>query len=211
MGRLGLLQVLHLAIGDRGNGHEPAADGPLGNLTNGLLGQLNRRLGLAAVATGGVQNRARGTDQLPLHRLVAHDFGVVQDMTQVGDRIHQRRNRRHPAHPFQRLLLPQVVGDRDQVGRLAAFVQGEAGGEDLAVRIQIEVLRGQLFDGHEEGRGLHQHGAEDRALGLDVVRQRGSRGRRRHHSVIHRHGPPIVPQVSRFRAEPVTAPAFGPS
>ena len=75
----------------------------------------------------------------------------------------------------------QLVGDRDRVGRLPPAVQGGDGVEDVAVGGLVEVVgTAGLYRGGDGVAG-QQHGAEQRLLGIQVVR-RDAGGARAHSS-----------------------------
>lgn len=64
------------------------------------------------------------------------------------------------------------MGDTDGIYRLAAAVQVNDRQEDEPVRLAVEVLGAQAFDGAGDGIPVEQHGAKHGPLGIKRVRRR---------------------------------------
>src|SRR5579862_4288650 len=94
----------------------------------------------------------------------------------------QIRNSRHSVHQlrqicrstggFELAFSPQLVAKRDEVNGLLRLAQLNHVIEDAAMRVEKEILRLELLNGRVEHVVLDQNGAEDAALGFEVLRQR---------------------------------------
>ena len=111
-------------------------------------------------------------------RHLADDLRVVR---RVRGRRDERRQLVDPlaaAGALELAALLELVDERDRVDRLAARVERERRAVDLRVALAVEVARVEdLADRPDRTRGEH-HRAEDRLLGVEILR-RDRGGRRR--------------------------------
>ncbi len=165
------LDVVDLAVGDAADRHQPAGEGVLGDPEDVLLGALDGLARLAVVERTGGQDALGGRHQPAFDRLVVDDLGVVDDVGDIGQGVDQRRQIGGAADLFEETLFGELVADRHEVGGLALFVEIDAGLEDDAVALEVELVVPELVDDVEHGAGVEQHRAEDGAFRLGVVRQ----------------------------------------
>ena len=66
---------------------------------------------------------------------------------------------------------PELVGDRDRVGRFTLAVERFDRLEDVAVRGLVEVVGPARLEGGRDRVARQQHRTEQRLLGLQVVRR----------------------------------------
>ena len=97
------------------------------------------------------------------------DLAVVGGIGDVRQGVDHGREVGRAPDPFELALLAEVVGHREQIHRLAAFVEREARGVDEAVGLDVELLIADLFDDHEQRIGVEEDGAEHSAFGLGFV------------------------------------------
>ena len=116
----------------------------------------------------------RRAQQPSQQRVLAHDLRVAAGVAGGGHHARQLVDGSRPADVLQLAELAQPVGDRQHVHRLDFVVQREHRLVDRAVALAVEVLRTQsLFDHERVQRPIGQQDrAEDRLLGVEVVRRR---------------------------------------
>jgi hypothetical protein len=84
----------------------------------------------------------------------------------------------------------QFVDERDRVDGLSLSVEGEGGAVDLRVALSVEVSRREHLADRPDSAGGEHHRAEDRLLGIEVLR-RNRGGRRGGRCLSHwLHDPP---------------------
>ena len=70
----------------------------------------------------------------------------------------------------------QLVGERDEIGRLAPLVEIKCCSIDDLVIPTIEVVVLQEFGDARDGVAVNQNAPEDRLLGLDILRRKAFLG-----------------------------------
>ena len=117
--------VEHVAHGDEVFGLPPLRDGE-----NGALGGIERVLGVDPLAEADVDDLGAGVDQAAQRRGALDDAGVVLDVDGGGNGVEQAGEVGEPA---RLVVLPaplQLVGEGDEVGRLAPVIEIEDGAID---------------------------------------------------------------------------------
>jgi hypothetical protein len=103
--------------------------------------------------------------------VLLHDAGVAAGVGDGGGAGLQADEDARAADGIEHAGPAQRLGDSDRVGRVTLGVEGGDGVEDVAVGRLVEVVGRQLdLDRGDDGVAAEQHGAEQRLLGLDVVR-----------------------------------------
>ncbi len=113
--------------------------------------------------------------------MLLHDPRVAagaRDRRRVGL---QGDERRRAAGRIQHAEAAQLLGNRDEIGRMPVHVERGDGREDVRVGRLVEVLGADLLDHDRDGVTRKQHGAEHRLLGIEIVRRypRAARARNR--------------------------------
>jgi hypothetical protein len=106
-------------------------------------------------------------------------FRVVLDVGGLRHAVDQRGHVRRPAHRVEFAGSSQLVFQRDEVHRHPPLGELDDLLENPAVGIPVEVLMAYQLHGDVVGVVLDQDRAQDRALGLEIVRQRPFGGDRR--------------------------------
>ncbi len=153
-----------------------AALGEVEQVRLGLLDLLGGRAFQVAVERV-VDDRLADLDELAAQVAVADLAAVILG---VDDRHHRGGEADQIGRPpdfLQRLVLVEHALEGDRGGDLAAVDQPAAGLEDAAVHRIGEVLDPQELRHPLVGAVVHQHGAEQRLLGLQVVRRLAARRR----------------------------------
>ena len=143
---------------------------PVSDLKDGALSLLDRRLSLQALIETEIVEPAPGVDQAPLERVVGDDPGVVLDVGRGGDRRRQRGEHLQAPHPQQGSLALQLVRQGQGVDRCPLGEEVEHGPEEIRVSIEVEVVGLQLAHHDPDLIFVQEQRAQDRALGIDVVR-----------------------------------------
>ena len=152
---------------------ELAGDALLREVEDDPLGLVDEVAGLAGAVPAEARDLAAGTDQPAQRRRLAHDPRVVRGVRARGDEGRQLVQAHAAADVLELAPLLEHVGERDRVDRLALRVERERGAVDLRVRLAVEVARVEdLADGADRA-GRDHHRAEDRLLGLEVLRGNG--------------------------------------
>ena len=110
----------------------------------------------------------RGEDHLAQRRLVLHDLNVAVEVEQLGQSFIERDQVTDPVDGFELAIAHQLVGERDVVDLLLPVVEFQHPPEDAAVLIQAEVVGLKRRGDVDELLVVHQHGAQNHALGVDV-------------------------------------------
>ena len=144
----------------------------LGEVEEDLLGAVDELRRLPRALPAKPCDLAAGPDQAPQRGGLLDDLRVV---ARVRARRHERRqlvDADLATGVLELAPLVELVDERDRVDGLALRVQRERGPVDLRVALPVELaaVRGEhLADGRDRTRGEH-HRAEDRLLGVEVLR-----------------------------------------
>ncbi len=141
-------------------------DAVLGELEDGLLGAAQHLLGFVGVVDGFGDGALRDVDEPAQQRLVAHDANVVLDGGPLGNAVNQRRQIRDAADGLHFLAAVQFFDQRDHVHRAAALLQVAHARINAAMRVEREVVRGEVLGGLVVERVVEQDRAQDGALRL---------------------------------------------
>src|SRR5215210_6297027 len=150
---------------------EVARDALLGEVEDDLLGAVDEVRGLAGAVLPQARDLGAGADETAERRHFAHDPRVVRRVRRRGNERRQLVDAGPAADLLELAALLERVDERDRVDGLALLVEGEAGAEDGAVALAVEVLgREDLGHGADRAR-REQHRAQHRLLRLEVLRR----------------------------------------
>ncbi len=147
-----------------GNVEEALADAVFRELEDGLLGAAQHLLGFVGVLDGLGDGVLRNVDQAAQQRLVADDANVMLDRRPLGYAVDQRREIRDAADGFDLFAPVKLFDQRDHVDRAAGLLQIAHAGVNAAMRVQREVVAGEMFGSLIVERVVEQDGAQDRPL-----------------------------------------------
>ena len=152
--------------------HDRVGDAPFGDLEDRRFGAVERLVDRVLGRVRHLLDAARGLDQPPQHRELGDDLRVVRGVRRRGRRGLDPQQGAAAAELFELTRAPQLLGDGHRVDRFAPGVQAVRGLEDRAVRGLVEVagLEPGLDRGGDRLPAEH-HRAEERLLGLEVVRR----------------------------------------
>src|SRR5689334_23528003 len=108
-------------------------------------------------------------DELPQHRLAAHDFRVVRDVGGVWQTVGQVSDETDPADGFERILFFQFFADENRIDLRAAFEKRDHREEDATMRRHVEIFRAELFDCLADQAVIEQDRTENGAFGFSTV------------------------------------------
>src|SRR5689334_5026295 len=149
----------------------------VGDLEDGALGALDDLARWRLVAVHAGLDLVGGGEQAAQERALADDLRVLAQVADSGDGGRERVDLGLAAGRIEAAARAQVLGDREDVDRLARGEEREHRLVDLAMALAVEVLGLQpLLDDERVVRAIgEQHGPEDGLLGLDRVRRRRAR------------------------------------
>ena len=154
---------------------EVAADPLLRELEHHLLGAVDEVRRLARTRLAEPLDLLADADEPAERRHLLDDPRVVLGVRRRRHDGGELGDLRGAADALELASLVELVRERDRVDRLALAVEGEGRPVDRAVRLAVEVGGVEhLRDGADRG-GREQHGAEDRLLGLQVLRRHDRR------------------------------------
>ena len=137
-------------------------------------------------------NGRSGKDQGAQDGLFLDDARVVLDARDARQAIGQLRKIGDAAGGFELAPARQIFHQRDHVNGLLLLAQLNHALENLAVLRKKEILRADFFDGGVERVIVEDDGAENAALGFEIVRKRPFE-----RSVAGHHSPFIRLRLSR--------------
>ena len=150
---------------------ERGADAALGDFEDFVLGLVEELVDARGRVVGGGGDFGRGRGERAQYRLLAHDARVVGDVGGGRDAGGELGDVSRAADRFELAARAQRVGHRDGVDRLVAVRQLGHHAKDLAMRLAIEVVGVEDFEGLVDGLVLEQDRAEHRLLGLQILRR----------------------------------------
>ena len=144
----------------------------LAELEDDLLGAIDEvgRLALVALLPEPHDLLAR-TDEPAERRHLLDDPRVVLDVRRRGDERRELGDARLSPGGLELGALLELVDERDRVHRLALRPQRERRPVHLRVALAVEVRRVEDLADRADGDRREQHRAEDRLLGLEVLRR----------------------------------------
>ena len=119
----------------------------------------------------GLLDVMRGMNQVAQQRLFFDDARVMLHVRDARHPVHQLRQIGVPAGAFQLPGPAHVFGQRYQVDGVVRLVEIDHPLENSPVPVMEKILRTDFFNSRVDGLIVEQDGAEDGALGLQVVRQ----------------------------------------
>ena len=184
------VDTVHHVAHNRAHGHQGAVGTLLGDAEDDLLGAVHHLLYvLGGVLVGQLGDLASRADELAQHGCPLHDVAVVLhvDGRRYGvDQIHHVGR----AADLDQLPSPlQLVGDSDEVGRIAPLVQVNDGLVDPAVLFLVEVFSFEEGRDLDHGVGIDEQRSQHRLLSLRVGRHKSLAGHRGDvaKAVVHRY------------------------
>ena len=144
----------------------------LGDLEDARLGLVEELRDLLALrVVGAVGDLARHLREAPLHRALAHQFGVAADVGGAGGGLRQGRQVGGAAGAVLVLARLDRLAHRHDVGGTVQLDQARDVAEDAAVVVAIEVLRADHVGDAVEGLVVEEQAAEQRLLRLHRMRR----------------------------------------
>ena len=165
------LDVLEGGLEDLVHGLEALAQASLAHGQDRRLGAIEDVHGVVPRVEAALDDLAADLDHPPQRRLLGDDPRVVLDVRPGRHALLQPAKIAGAARALEAALPAQLLGKRDDVHRLAALEEVHHGGEDRRVLRGVEVVGLQQLDGLEDGIAIEQQRAEDRLLGLEVLRR----------------------------------------
>jgi hypothetical protein len=150
----------------------------VGDLEHHALGTLDELARLGLVVVDGGLDLVGGAEQAAQERELLDDRAVAPQVADGGDGPGQRVDLGAAADVLELAARAQVLGDGQDVDRLALLIQREHRLVQHAMAVAVEVLRLEaLLDDERVVDALgEQDRAEDRLLGLDGVGRRAGGG-----------------------------------
>ena len=161
----------------------------LGELEEDLLGPVDELGGLSRALPAEAGDLAPDPDEPAERRSLLDDLRVVAG---VRARRHERRelvDAHLAADVIELAALVQLVDERDRVDRLALRVERERGSIDprVALPVVLAPVRGQNVAHGGDRRRRQHHRAEDRLLGVEILRRNLRLDDRRGPGSVRRH------------------------
>ena len=189
------LDVLEGVLEDLADGERAPLEAPLGEAEDAALGVVHERLDVLLRVEGLRDDLGRGVDELAQDGHVPHDLRVGMQVGRDRRLLDQERQRRRPAHELELIAPAELLLERQHVDRLAPVEEAEHDVVHRPVGLGVEIGGPQdLDDARERLAPFQQHGAEHRALGVQVVR----RDLRRDFDGAHRR---VSPRVDIIRSD----------
>ena len=175
--RVGGVPVLDRLEVDHGLVHQVLEDGHLlavlaaGDVVDPLLGLVGHALGILGRRVRHLHDVGGSADQPPQQRRLGDDARVVGRRGRGGDLVGEVAQVEGAADLVEDPLALEHLDRGDEVDRLAPRVHAAQGLVDAGVGAAVEVLGLEDLDDVGDGlRGEH-HGADDRLLGLQILRR----------------------------------------
>ena len=152
--------------------HEAVSDLVVGNRKNRVLGLVEDHIG---VLFGFVRRRhdlVGGEDQTAKRGFLFDDLRVVLDVGRSRHAVHKRRDVGRSTDFIEIAGASELLLERDEINRVAAFDQFDHLVEDAPMRIAEEIGGVDDFRGEIEGVVVEEDRAKDGALRFEIVRQR---------------------------------------
>ena len=165
-----LVQVLEPVVGlaqQRRQRLEAAGRAVLADLEQDPLRPVDGDLGVVRLLVADRRDPPGGADQVAQHRLALDDAAVVLDVDRRRHGVHQAGQVGRAADRLQPIAPRQLVGQGDEVDRLALAVQAEHRLVDVGVLLAVEIGRPQEVGDLQDGVRIDEDRAEHALLGLD--------------------------------------------
>jgi hypothetical protein len=174
--RVGLAVERLELVDRRGDGvehpHQRLRDSLLGHLEDHRLGAVDGHRDVVRLRVRGLRNLAGHRDEPAQQRELAHDLGVVTGVRGRGGGGLDGEQRALAAEGLEQAGAPKLLGHGHRVDGLTLLVERPDRIEDVTVRGPVEVAG--VDPGLDRGGDRvprEEHGAEQRLLGLEVVRR----------------------------------------
>src|SRR5215216_2517734 len=169
-----LLQIVDLveeAVEHISHRDEVFALPPLRDREHGALGGIEGILGVDSLAEADIDDLGAGVDETAQRRGALDDASVVLDVDGGGDGVEQTGEIRETACLVVLTASLQLVGEGDEVSRLAPVIKVENRAIDETVGDGVEVFRPQECRHPDDGVPVDEETAEHRLLRLHIVRR----------------------------------------
>ena len=150
-------------------GMRPASHAVFGEGEDGGFGVVEDGVGAVFAFEGALLDVVRGVDEIAEESFFLDDAGVVLDVGNFGHAIGERGEIGRAAGSFEIAAAMELFGEGDEVDGLLGFAERNHLREDAAVLIEKEIFRAEILDGGVEGVVVEQNGAEDGALGVEII------------------------------------------
>ena len=166
-----LLDLLQHVDGHLLDGHKILGAAALQQVEDLLLRVGQNILQRVLTRVAGVGDLLRGADQLAQHRFLMDDLGVASHIGRGGHHCHNVPDKVQAADLGRHVLLLQAVLKCDQVHRFSLVKQLHHSVEHHAVLVLVKITSHDDFRGGDHRLPVHQHGADNRLLRFNAVRQ----------------------------------------
>ena len=167
-----LLDLREAVLDQVAHGDKAGLDAVVGDREDRAFRLVENEVGFLIGLVGVRQNLVRREDQVAQRRLLFDDARVVLDVGGARDAVDERGDVGGAADLVEIAGAFERVFQRDQIDRLAAFGELDHPLEDAAMRVAEERARVDDRRGDVERFVVDENRAEDRALGVEVVRKR---------------------------------------
>ncbi len=156
--------------------NEAGADAVFGEPEDLAFGLVEDGIGFLLGIEGALLDGVCGVDEAAQEGFFPDDAGVMLDVGDARDAIGELSEIGGAASGIQALAACELFAEGDEIDGLALFAECGHGLEDAAVGIEEEILWADFFEGGVEGMVIEEDGAEDGALGVEILRERAIDG-----------------------------------
>jgi hypothetical protein len=115
-------------------------------------------------------NFVRGVNEITEHRLFLDDAGVMLDVGNARDAIHQRGKIGRAAGGFEFTATMEFFAESDEINGMLGFAEGDHLVENVAMLRKEKIVGLEGLDGGVEGIVIEQDGAENGTLRVKIAR-----------------------------------------
>ena len=147
-----------------------AGDAHLGDVQDLAFGRFQQLVGRLGLVVGVAEDLSAGVDQVADDCLVADDAGVVLGVGSGRGGVPELGQVGVAADVLDLLLFAQVLGQGNQIDRVAAVIQGHDGLVNFDVMVEVEILGAEDLDDVADDAVVAQHASHHAALGFSTLR-----------------------------------------
>ena len=166
-----LVQRSERAADDGRDVHESLSNAVLGEPEDSLLSPPQHLFRFVRMLDRFSDGALRDIDEPAQQRLVAHNADVMLDARPLGDAVDQRRQIGDTTNRLNFFAPVQLLDQRDHVHRTSALLQVAHPRINAAMRVQREVVSGEVLRSLIVERIVQQNCAQDGALRLHAYGQ----------------------------------------
>ena len=165
-------EALEIVANDVLDRNEAGVYAVFGKREDGRFGIVENGVGAVFAFKGALLDVVRGVNQIAQNRFFFDDARVVLDVGDARHAVGERSEIGRAAGGFEFAVAVQLFGERDEVDGLLRFAERDHLHEDAAVLIEKEIFGAQIFDSGVERVVVEHDGAENGALGVEIVGKR---------------------------------------